>query len=126
MIPILLVHTLHVHAYSCSEEIDDLRKIVEENTGMVRALKETVNIQERRIRHLEIRLAKSEDEKLELATRLEALETLTFEIQKDPELELATQETLSSMWNSSNVLTGEDRSPNNVVDSVLQSGNFIS
>ena len=65
-IPILLIHVFHVHADSCLEEIHDLRKIVEENTGMIRAFRDTVNIQERRIQQLETRLAKSEDEKLNL------------------------------------------------------------
>jgi arginine/lysine/ornithine decarboxylase len=124
MIPLLLVYALHVHANSCSDEIDDLRKIVEENTGMVRAFKETVNNQERRIRHLEIRLANSEDEKLELATRLEALETLTFEIQEDPKVAMATQEALSPACNGTDDDQTGDRNPNKEAQSSSQSGNF--
>ncbi|XP_048735287.2 uncharacterized protein LOC125650808 [Ostrea edulis] len=92
MIPILLIYALHIHGNSCLEEIHDLRKTVEENTEMFRAFKETVNNQERRIQRLETRLAKSEDEKLILARRLEILENLTFKSEQDPEVELSTQE----------------------------------
>lgn len=125
MIPILLIYALHVHASSCLEEIHDLRKTVEENTEIFRALKETVNNQERRIQLLETRLAKSEDEKLILARRLEILENLTFEIKRDPEVERPTPEILSPECNDTvDVKTREVHTANDVVQSVFRSGNI--
>lgn len=53
----------------------DLRKLVAENTEMIRSLTEKLNVQSRRVTTLEEKLSKSEEEKLILVQKMESLES---------------------------------------------------
>ena len=69
------VHVEAVHD-AFRDELNDLRKIVQENTENIRLLTEKLTTQNGQIQNLETKLAKSEEERISLAERIEVLESL--------------------------------------------------
>lgn len=81
----------------------DLRKLVAENTKMIRSLTEKLNVQSRRVTTLEEKLSKSEEEKLILVQRMESIEIRVL----DCSLEQNGEETPASLTNTT-LITNSD------------------
>lgn len=82
---------------------NDLRKLVAENTEMIRSLTEKLNVQSRRVTTLEEKLPKSEEEKLILVQKMESLESRVL----DCGLKQNGEETPASLTNTT-LITNSD------------------
>lgn len=66
-------------AQNFKDENYELRKLVAENTKMIRSLTEKFNIQSRRVSTLEEKLSKTEEERLIMVEKMESLESLVLD-----------------------------------------------
>lgn len=93
-------------AQNFRDENYDLRKLVAENTKMIRSLTEKLNIQSRRFSSLEEKLSKSEEERLILVEKMESLESLVLDCGLKPNGE----GTPASLTNTTSITDGEIKS----------------
>lgn len=95
-------------AQNFRDENYDLRKLVVENTKMIRSLTEKLNVQSRRVTTLEEKLTKFEEERLALVERMESLESLVLDCGLRPNGE----ETPASLTNTTPMTDGVIKSFN--------------
>lgn len=95
-------------AQNFRDENYELRKLVAENTKMIRSLTEKFNIQSRRVSTLEEKLSKTEEERLIMVEKMESLESLVL----DCGLKQNGEETPESLSNTTSITDGDIKSFN--------------